>query len=225
MNAPKTARARARIELTREIKAAAKRQLAEVGAPGLSLRAIARELGMASSAIYRYFPGRDELLTALITDAYDEVGQTAEAATAATVGLPFAERWLVLASAIRDWANANRHEYALIYGSPVPGYAAPQDTVAPAVRVTMAMLDLLVDAVATGDVVSLVDQTDPDGALGRIRLVTGSDLPNDVISRGVAAWTQLFGHLSFELFSQFHTIVEDYDAFFEAQMTQRAETL
>ncbi len=225
MNAPKTARARARVELTREIKAAARRQLAEVGAPGLSLRAIARELGMASSAIYRYFPGRDELLTALITDAYDEIGQVAEAATAATTGLPFIDRWLALVSAVRGWALANRHEYALIYGSPVPGYAAPQDTVGPAVRVTMAMLKLLVEAVRACDVVSRVNQADPDGSLERIALAAESQLPNDVVSRGVAAWTQLFGHVSFELFGQFHTVVEDYDAFFIDQMTQVGETL
>ena len=168
MNAPTTARARARIELTREIKAAARRQLAEVGAPGLSLRAIARELGMASSAIYRYFPGRDELLTALITDAYDEVGTAAEAATAATVGQPFVERSVALSCAVREWAIANRHEYALIYGSPVPGYAAPQDTVASAVRIIMAMLELVVDAVAAGDIETRADQPDPDGALERI---------------------------------------------------------
>lgn len=180
---------------------------------------------MASSALYRYFPGRDDLLTALITDAYDEVGRAAEATTAATVGQPFTERWLALAAVVRGWAIANRHEYALIYGSPVPGYAAPQDTVAPAVRLIMAMLELVVDAVEAGEVVSRVDQTDPDGALERIRLVAETEIPNDVLSRGIAAWTQLFGHLSFELFGQFHTIVEDYDSFFTAQMTQTAETL
>ena len=81
-NAPRTARERARAELTREIKEEARRQLAAIGADGLSLRAVARELGMVSSALYRYFPSRDDLLTALIIDAYDALGEAAEQAIA-----------------------------------------------------------------------------------------------------------------------------------------------
>src|SRR5947208_16263265 len=80
MAAIRTARERARGELTREIKDEARRQLADVGANGLSLRAVARELGMVSSALYRYFPSRDHLLTALIVDAYNAVGEAAETA-------------------------------------------------------------------------------------------------------------------------------------------------
>ena len=78
MNASRTARERVRAELTREITEVARRQLAAEGAAGLSLRAVARELGMVSSAIYRYFPSRDDLLTALIIDAYDAIGEAAE---------------------------------------------------------------------------------------------------------------------------------------------------
>jgi len=84
-NAPRTARERARAELTREIKEAARRQLAATGADGISLRAVARELGMASSALYRYYPSRDDLLTALIIDAYDAVGDAAEQAVQQTM--------------------------------------------------------------------------------------------------------------------------------------------
>src|SRR5207237_1142689 len=83
-NASRTARDRARIELTDEIKAVARRHLAEHGSAALSLRAVAREVGMVSSAVYRYFPSRDELLTALIIDAYDAVGERAEAAERAS---------------------------------------------------------------------------------------------------------------------------------------------
>src|ERR687884_2050560 len=74
------ARARVRAELTREITEAARRHLTTDGAAGLSLRAVARELGMASSAVYRYFPSRDDLLTALIVDAYDALGAATEEA-------------------------------------------------------------------------------------------------------------------------------------------------
>src|SRR5215472_2336431 len=100
---------RARAELTREIKEEARRQLAEVGGNGLSLRAVARELGMVSSALYRYFPSRDDLLTALIIDAYDAVGKAAEDAVA--VETIAGRQWAAACHAIRAWALAHPHEY------------------------------------------------------------------------------------------------------------------
>src|SRR6058998_959131 len=118
MSAARTARERARAELTREIKDEARRQLADVGADGLSLRAVARELGMVSSALYRYFPSRDDLLTALIIDAYDALGAAAESAAAAAEAATHdhpSKTWLAVCAAVREWARANPHEYALIY--------------------------------------------------------------------------------------------------------------
>src|SRR5665213_1175387 len=90
----RTARDRARIELTEEIKTVARRHLAEQGSAALSLRAVAREVGMVSSAVYRYFPSRDELLTALIIDAYDAVGGQAEAADRDSYDRGVAARWM-----------------------------------------------------------------------------------------------------------------------------------
>src|SRR5215218_3368694 len=129
-------RARVRAEMTEEIKAAARRHLAIDGA-NLSLRAVARELGMVSSAIYRYFPSRDDLLTALIIDAYDALGAAAEQSEAAVDRADLLGRWLATCRAVRSWALANPHEYALIYGSPVPGYRAPEDTIPPATRIPL----------------------------------------------------------------------------------------
>ncbi|PZG49054.1 TetR family transcriptional regulator, partial [Spongiactinospora gelatinilytica] len=134
MNAGRTARERVRAELTREIADIARRRLATHGATGLSLRAVAREMGMVSSAIYRYFPSRDDLLTALIIDGYNSIGETVERADRACPPGDHMGRWLAVCRAVRGWALANPHEYALLYGSPVPGYQAPQDTVAPAIR-------------------------------------------------------------------------------------------
>src|SRR5215472_5997684 len=111
-----TARERARAELSREIKEEARRQLAASGAGGLSLRAVSKELGMVSSALYRYYPSRDDLLTVLIIDAYNALGATAEDAIAAGEGRPAAARWTAACHAVRGWALANPHEYALIYG-------------------------------------------------------------------------------------------------------------
>src|SRR5215469_7189005 len=159
-NAVLTARERARAELTREIKEEASRQLAEVGADGLSLRAVARSLGMVSSALYRYFKSRDDLLTALIIDAYDAVGEAAEAAVASHTARHAAARWAAACRAVRAWALANPHEYALIYGSPVPGYRAPEATIGPAARVPLAFVGLLGDALAHGEI------TGADGSSG-----------------------------------------------------------
>src|SRR5689334_9031334 len=117
-------RARVRAEMTEEIKVVARRHLATDGA-NLSLRAVARDLGMASSAVYRYFASRDELLTALIIDAYNSLGEAAE--HAATLTTDPLGRFLRITTAVREWALADPHQWALIYGSPVPGYQAPQD--------------------------------------------------------------------------------------------------
>ncbi len=143
MSTIRGARERARVEVTAAIKDEARKQLAEEGAAKLSLRAVARELGMASSALYRYFPSRDDLLTALIVDAYDAIGAVAERAGADRADtVPPVERWTAVACAVREWGLAHPHEYALIFGSPVPGYTAPMDTVGPASRVGMVFIGI-----------------------------------------------------------------------------------
>jgi AcrR family transcriptional regulator len=150
VSASRTARERARAELTAEIKERAKVQLAEGGGGALSVRRIAREMGMASSALFRYFPSRDALLTALIVDSYDALADAVEAAEHAVHRAPVLDRWVAICHAVRDWARKHPHEYALIFGSPIPGYAAPPDTVAPASRVPVLLVGLLSDLVAAG---------------------------------------------------------------------------
>src|SRR6476620_6445495 len=143
-----TARERVRAEVTAEITDAARRQLAEVGAAALSLRAVAREVGMVSSAVYRYFPSRDDLLTRLIIDGYDDLGAAAEAADVPAASP--AERWSVVCRAVRGWALTHPHEYALLYGSPVPGSRAPADTVPAASRVGVVLGRILGEAAHSG---------------------------------------------------------------------------
>src|SRR5260370_20631084 len=127
-------RARVRAEMIEDIKAIARRHLEPDGA-NLSLRAVARDVGMVSSALYRYFASRDELLTALILDAYNSLADAVEAADASvTDRTRLRDRWLASARAVRSWALTTPAEYPLLYGSPVPGYAAPQETAARALR-------------------------------------------------------------------------------------------
>ena len=225
-NASHTARARARAELTQEIKAVARRQLAQSGAPSISLRSVARELGMVSSAVYRYFPSRDDLLTSLIVDAYDAVGSAGEQALARGHGA-VTSRWLRVAEAIRGWALANPHEYALIYGSPVPGYRAPADTIGPAARVGLVLMRMLVDGIESGEIDATAEATPrPVHAdLAQLRALAAPGVPDTVLSRGLGAWAQLFGLISLELFGHLHNVVHDYDAMFRHQMRRAGQFL
>ncbi|MFF0474763.1 TetR/AcrR family transcriptional regulator [Streptomyces sp. NPDC004284] len=214
MTTVRGARARARIEITAAIKDEARTQLAAEGAAKLSLRAVARELGMVSSALYRYFPSRDDLLTALIVDAYDAVGAAAEQAAAETEAERPLHRWTAVCRAVRAWAVAHPHEYALIYGSPVPGYTAPQDTIVPASRVGLVLIDIARRA-HTGEGVALpplADALRPEAV--RMSADFAPDLPPALAVALVAAWAQLFGLVSFEVFGQFNNVVEDRDTFF-----------
>jgi AcrR family transcriptional regulator len=217
----RTARARVREELTREIKDAAGRQLAELGAAALSLRAVARELGMASSAVYRYFASRDELLTALIIDAYDAVGSAAEEAEAAVDRPDHLGRWLATMAATRAWAVAHPQEYALIFGSPVPGYQAPRTTVDPAARIPLLCLRILVDATAAGALRATAESAIPASVqadLAALRELAAPGLGDALLARALMAWTQLIGSISFELFGHLHNVIHDYALYFDLQM-------
>jgi AcrR family transcriptional regulator len=221
-SAPRTARQRVRAELTTEIKDIARRHLAESGAAGLSLRAVSREMGMVSSALYRYYPSRDDLLTALIVDAYDALGASAEAAEAAVRRPDLMGRWLALATAAREWAMANPQQWALIFGSPVPGYRAPTDTVDPAARIPVLLLSLGAEAYERRGREPLADERPVPRSvhadLKGLRELAGFDLPDPDLAHGIAAWAALVGSISFELFGHLHNVVHDFEAFFTHQM-------
>jgi AcrR family transcriptional regulator len=220
---PTTARERVRAELTREITDAARRQLAEVGAPALSLRAVAREVGMASSAVYRYFPSRDDLLTRLIIDGYDDLGAAAEAADVPSA--PPGDRWLAACRAVRAWARAHPHEYALLYGSPVPGYRAPQDTVPAAARVGVLLGTILGDAARSGALPAATGRSEPGLLTAEAVAVLGGDSPgldDRVRARALLAWSAVYGTISFELFGHFVGSVDDADRWFDVAMAELA---
>lgn len=206
-----------------EIKAVARRHLETEGA-NLSLRAVARDMGMVSSALYRYFASRDELLTALILDAYNDLGATVEAAdVAVTNRADLRGRWLAAARAIRGWALAKQAEYALLFGSPVPGYAAPQDTITAAARTSLVLISILADGHAAGALTT--------GTAGHVQLSRGvrtdlsavtrqvaPGLPEKLLLLGMTGWLQLFGTVSFELFGQLNNVIEERAQFFDQQM-------
>jgi len=222
-------RARAREQMTNEILDVAKAHLAEQGATGLSLRAVARDVGMVSSALYRYFDSRDALLTALIVDAYNSLGQSVEDAQSPVAREDLPDRWRTIALQVRSWALGQPHLYALVYGSPVPGYAAPLDTTGPATRVTALLADLLRAAAAQTrgnlEEVSEPDSSsplDPDtkAALAPLLDYLGDSVDEGLAMRGVLAWAAMFGLVSFELFGQLHNVVDPTgrESFFRAEV-------
>ena len=217
VSAPRTARDFARIELTRQILTRARAQLAEVGPGELSVRQIARDLGMASSAVYRYFPSRDHLITALLIQCYDESGAAVEAADAACPRDRLHQRWMAMATTLRDWALANRQEYALLYGSPVPGYAAPEDTVGPAQRVPQVFLALMADAEAAGCPLGAPHAAVPRKERAALAPITASvegRIGDERLVRAMMTWPLLIGQITLELFGHLHKGVLDYDVHF-----------
>lgn len=203
-------RARNRAAIEAEILATAGRHLAEQGAAALSLRAVARDLGMASSAVYRYVASRDELLTTLIVAAYTSLGDQVETAVASGPQDP-SGRFLTIGRATRAWAVAHPHQWALLFGSPVPGYAAPADrTNEPGTRVARMLLEVLADLDQEADAGRHLANPDFEG----VRVDPG------LLQRGLAAWTLVLGAVNAELFEYFGPDVPaDRDAHFEAVLT------
>lgn len=205
----------------RDIVRIGREHLAAVGPAALSLRAIARDLGVVSSAVYRYVASRDELLTLLIVDAYDELGDAVEAAVAAAGEDP-RERFAAAARAVRSWAIAEPSRYALVFGTPVPGYEAPGErTTGPGTRVIVALLRLFDDAARAGQPVSTALGIAPElrADLARIREEYGSPLDDSQLVAATVAWTGIFGAVSFEVFGQYGTdTFAAPSALFEAQM-------
>ncbi|MFE3542807.1 TetR/AcrR family transcriptional regulator [Nocardia sp. NPDC059177] len=200
-------RALARAQTIADIKRVGREHLASHGAAALSLRAVARELGMVSSAVYRYVRSRDELLTLLVVDGYNALGDAVDAALADAPADP-AQRFRVVAGAVREWALAEPAWYGLLYGSPVPGYAAPSaDTVAPGVRVIGALLAVIDGAYRAGQIgepaVEPVVSARTAADFATIRAQFGMAVPDWLLVSGLTAWTTLFGAVNFDVFDMY----------------------
>jgi AcrR family transcriptional regulator len=211
-----TARARVRAELTREIADAARSELAEVGAAGLSLRAVARRLELAPSALYRYYDSRDHLLTALIVDAYDALAAVARRADRDAGADPW-ERWVAIGRAVRRWAARRPQEWALVFGSPVPGYRGDDTTTGAALGLHRVAITVLVDAYAAGRLAAPDVPRSGAEAVAPMAIVTG-EMPGPLMAAGLAAWVQVLGHVSLERFGHFVGVFDDADAYFDTAL-------
>lgn len=230
-SAPRTARARVREEMTAEILGVAAAHVAREGAAALSLRAIARDLGMAPSALYRYFDGRDALLSALILGAYEALAVEAERAADLAEGGAGgdADRFAAVPRALRTWALDNPHLWGLIFGTPVPGYEAPQETVEPYARVAAALVRPIVAA-------EQACRLGTDGAEGpasgelaaAVAPVTEGLLPGmppATVVLALQAWTTIVGGISLEVFGHWRNTVHDPGLLFEAEVCRAAQTI
>jgi AcrR family transcriptional regulator len=188
------------------------------GAANLSLREIARDLDMASSAIYRYFESRDQLLTILIIEAYDRLGDVIEAADASCERGDLIGRWTKIAMSLRSWALVNRTDWGLVFGTPVPGYEAPNDTIAPALRYTNVISRLLADAAALGCTPSI--ESPKTKTLVReyrhVRKAIGVDATDATLLAGLSAWAAVFGAINLELFGHVDTVYAEPGVHFAA---------
>ena len=195
-------RAVVRTETTAAIIRHARRQLETRGAANISLREIARDLDMASSAIYRYFESRDQLLTVLIIDAYNRLGAAIEDADAACDRDDLIGRWTAIAHEFRAWALSNQADYGLVFGTPVPGYEAPADTNAAGLRYTNVVVQLVADATAQG-CVSEIELPKIKGLVSEYRNVKkaiGVNAPDTTLLAGLSAWASVFGAINLEIF-------------------------
>lgn len=211
MSETKTPRQRAREQTMADILRIGREHLTSQGAAALSLRAVARDLGVVSSAVYRYVSSRDELLTLLIVDAYNDLGNRVDADIAEASADPLA-RFFALAGAVRSWALGEPARYALLFGTPVPGYQAPAERTNDAgTRVVVALIAIIEDAWQTGDLHwppaqgnRTVDLPSPLATdLETLRNEYGLTVPVELIARGMSCWSGLFGAVNFEVFGHF----------------------
>lgn len=225
-----TRRERLRTATTAEIKEIARRQMAERGTAAISLRAIAREMGMTAPGLYRYFASRDDLLTALIFEDYNALADAIETARDALPPEAHANRLYGTFMAYRDWALAHPLDYQLILGNPIPGYHAPIDVTLPAARRTMKTFVGLLEAAWQAGQIRLPPAYDkvPSELTGRLAVwgeYDGYHVPPGVLALVLADWAKLHGLISLELFGHLGPIIGDAGELYRFEVRAMLESI
>jgi AcrR family transcriptional regulator len=206
-----------------EIKALARAQLADGGPGAVNLRAIAREMGTTSSALFRYFPRYADLISALLADAYAALAAALAAAVEARPAGDHAGRWAALCHAYRDWSLASPAEFALTHGTPVPGYQAPIEVTGPAAaRTITTALGVYAAAVAAGaaDPGRSAVPADLETAPLWDALLAGQAQAWEPRLAGIilTAWASVIGYLSAEIFGSLTSLVADTGTLYRAHL-------
>ena len=211
-------------DITREeIKNTARQLMAEKGAAGLSIRAIAREMGMTASALYHYFSNLNGLITALIEDAFTQLADTIEAASKNPDLNTSAERLTAVANTYREWALNNPTDFQLLYGNPIPGYSQPTDiTYPPARRSFLVTAGIFTEAIENGEIDLPTNYSDLPPSLEQSLLelteVDGHDLPLPALYLAATVWAKIHGHVMLELFDLIQPVIADVDDFFKYEV-------
>ncbi len=197
--------------------------MAQHGTAGLSVRAIARELEMLPSGIYHYYPSLDDLITALIVDNFNALADALAAARDNAAHQTVAEQLTAVLLAYRQWAVEHPVDFQLIYGNPIPGYAAPREvTVPPVIRGFTVIVGLIEHLLQTGEAVPLppYDTLPPAVAVHIQALIERDGYPVSSLALylGMVGWGQLHGVIMLELFQHLQPVVGDVDAHYRAQV-------
>jgi AcrR family transcriptional regulator len=198
--------------LEEAIKETAWKQIAEHGAPTLSLRAIARELGITAPAIYNYFPRRDDLVTALIVDAFTSLGESQKDTVRSLPEDDLPARLTTLGLAYRDWAITYPQRYLLIFGTPIPGYKAPADITVPAAAWALVPLIETIQAISTAGRLR-VEQSAPLTPQLSFMLEAWSQFTGgidvEVLYLALVIWSRVHGLVSMEIGDQIPSFITD----------------
>ncbi|MGP4015478.1 TetR/AcrR family transcriptional regulator [Saccharopolyspora sp. 5N708] len=214
--APRSPRERFREQTRSEAKQVALEQLAESGSAGVSLNAIAKRMGITGPALYRYFANRDALLTELVVDAYRDLGDELEDAARTHRHQAPATRFRELAARFRSWGLRQPHRYLLLFGTPVPGFRAPELTFGLADRAIRPILEALAE-LAPDELPA--QRCALEQQLAQWRELRGAPLlPPAVLQRGLQAWSRLHGMVSLEVQGQFVGMGIDPAPLFDAEV-------
>ena len=213
-----------------QIKAAARQQMAEHGTAGLSLRGIARQLGITAPAIYNYFPRLEDLITALIVDAFSDLADVMEAADAAVASERAYDHIMTLCLTYRAWALAHPTVFQLIYGNPIPGYQAPEEVTLPlARRPFLGIFRWFLRAYQTGELVIPAEYgpVPPRMSAGSAawRRISGIEIPDELLALLMSGWSRIYGMTLLELYHHVQPLVGDGGAFFRYEMDAFARYL
>ncbi len=197
--------------------------MAQLGTAGLALRPIARELGLTATALYRYFPSLDDLITALIVEAFNALADSLETARNGAAQAPVLERLRTVLLAYREYAVSHPTDFELIYGSPIPGYDAPREVTVPAAsRSLTAIVPLLEEALQTGALTPAppYDVLPPaaQDQLTRLREHDGYPESERALYLTVVGWTVIHGMIMLELFGHTPPLIGDPAEFYAAQV-------
>lgn len=211
----------ARQATIRQIKAIARQHMREGGAAAVSLRAIARDLDVTAPALYRYFPTLDDLITALIVDAFTALADAVDAADAAHPSHDYAGRVQAAFTAYRGWALAHPVDFQLIYGTPIPGYHAPGMQTTPiAVRPLVTITRALAEAHAAGQMVLPADLLTPhlETHMRDLLASMGYAIDPRLLYITTAGWVAVQGIILLHLFGHLAPSIGDVDGFFDREL-------